>query len=90
MNVYPLEVEQVLEEHPDVVEVAVYGVPDDDWGTRVCAAVVGEADEAALAAWARERLAPPKRPKTWTFVADLPRTATGKVRRDRLGAPRDS
>ncbi len=84
VNVYPLEVEQVLEEHPDVVEVAVYGVPDDEWGTRVCAAVVGEATEEQLTAWARERLAPPKRPKSWSFVADLPRTATGKVRRDRL------
>lgn len=85
VNVYPLEVEQVLEEHPAVVEVAVYGVPDDDWGTRVCAAVVGTATEDELVAWARERLAPPKRPKTWSFVADLPRTPTGKVRRDRLG-----
>ncbi len=84
VNVYPLEVEQVLEGHPDVVEVAVYGVPDEEWGTRVCAAVVGEADEEQLDAWARERLAPPKRPKSWEFVAELPRTPTGKVRRDRL------
>jgi long-chain acyl-CoA synthetase len=85
VNVYPLEVEQVLEEHPDVVEVAVFGVPDDEWGTRVCAAVVGAATEEQLVAWARERLAPPKRPKSWSFVDDLPRTATGKVRRDQLG-----
>ncbi|MBS45457.1 MAG: AMP-dependent synthetase [Nocardioides sp.] len=92
VNVYPTEVEQVLAEHPDVVEVAVYGVPDDDWGQRVCAAVVGTGpdplDHEALAAWARERLAPPKRPKTWTTVPALPRTLTGKVLRDRLpGAP---
>ena len=38
-----------------------------------------------LAAYARERLSPPKRPKTWTFLDDLPRTPTGKVRRDKLG-----
>ncbi|MFC5178851.1 class I adenylate-forming enzyme family protein [Nocardioides taihuensis] len=84
VNVYPLEVENALREHPGVEDVAVYGVPDDEWGTRVCAAVVGTAREPELAAWARERLAPPKRPKSWVFLDDLPRTATGKVRRDRL------
>ena len=41
VNVYPLEVEQTVREHPGVVDVAVYGVPDPDWGQRVCAAVVG-------------------------------------------------
>ncbi len=85
VNVYPLEVENALREHPGVEDVAVFGVPDDDWGHRVCAAVVGSADESELAAYARERLSPPKRPKTWTFLDDLPRTPTGKVRRDRLG-----
>ncbi len=84
VNVYPLEVENALREHPGVEDVAVFGVPDDDWGHRVCAAVVGSADEAELAAYARERLSPPKRPKTWTFLDDLPRTPTGKVRRDEL------
>ncbi|WP_137292158.1 class I adenylate-forming enzyme family protein [Nocardioides dongxiaopingii] len=80
VNVYPLEVELVLGEHPGVDDVAVYGVDDPDWGARVCAAVVGTASEAELAAYARERLAPPKRPKTWTFLDTLPRTLTGKVR----------
>jgi long-chain acyl-CoA synthetase len=84
VNVYPLEVENALRELPGVEDVAVYGVPDDDWGQRVCAAVVGSATEPELAAYARERLSPPKRPKTWTFLDDLPRTATGKVRRDEL------
>lgn len=84
VNVYPLEVEQVLREHPGVVDVAVYGVPDAEWGQRVCAAVVGTASTEELAAWCRERLAPPKRPKTWTSLDDLPRTLTGKVRRDVL------
>ncbi|MGV3563871.1 MAG: class I adenylate-forming enzyme family protein [Nocardioides sp.] len=84
VNVYPLEVEQALREHPDVVDVAVYGVPDPTWGQRVCAAVVGTASAASLDTWSRERLAPPKRPKTWTFLDDLPRTLTGKVRRDEL------
>lgn len=85
VNVYPTEVEQVLEECPGVTEVAVYGVPDPTWGQRVCAAVVGTASEAELAAYAREHLAPPKRPKTWMFVDALPRTLTGKVLRRDLG-----
>ena len=85
VNVYPLEVEQVLGEHPGVADVAVYAVDDPDWGQRVCAAVVGTATETELTAYARERLAPPKRPKTWVFREALPRTLTGKVRRDELG-----
>ena len=84
VNVYPLEVENALRELPGVEDVAVYGVPDAEWGHRVCAAVVGSAGEAELTAYARERLSPSKRPKTWTFVDDLPRTSTGKVRRDAL------
>lgn len=84
VNVYPLEVEQVLEQHPGVADVAVYGVPDATWGQRVCAAYVGEASVAELDGFVRERLAPPKRPKTWTRLDALPRTLTGKVRRGDL------
>ncbi len=84
VNVYPLEVEQVLLEHPGVDDVAVYGVPDDHWGQRVCAAYVGAANAADLDAFVRERLAPPKRPKSWHLLRDLPRTPTGKVLRGQL------
>ena len=84
VNVYPLEVENALRDHPGVVDIAVYGVADDRWGQRVCAAVVGPASAAELDAFARERLAPPKRPKEYHHLDDLPRTLTGKVRRDRL------
>jgi long-chain acyl-CoA synthetase len=84
VNVYPLEVEQALLEHPGVGDVAVYGVPDDDWGQRVCAAYVGSATPAELDAFVRDRLAPPKRPKTWHPLPDLPRTLTGKVLRTDL------
>lgn len=87
VNVYPTEVEQVIGEHPQVVEVAVYGVPDPDWGERVCAAVVGSASEADLASYARDLLAPPKRPKSWVFLDALPRTLTGKVIRSTLRPP---
>jgi acyl-CoA synthetase (AMP-forming)/AMP-acid ligase II len=81
VNVYPAEVEAVLDAHPGVVESAVFGVPDPDWGQRVVAAFVGDVDPAELAAWARERLAPAKRPKSLHPLAELPRTSTGKVRR---------
>lgn len=85
VNVYPLEVENTIREHPGVEDVAVYAVPDDHWGQRVCAAVVGEATAAELDVFARGRLVPAKRPKEYHRVDDLPRTPTGKVRRDLLG-----
>lgn len=88
VNVYPLEVELVLGEHPGVDDVAVYAVDDPRWGQRVCAAVVGTATETELVAHAREHLAPPKRPKTWTFLDELPRTLTGKIRRQELPSPK--
>jgi long-chain acyl-CoA synthetase len=88
VNVYPLEVEQVLLSHPGVTDAAVFGVPDEAWGQRVCAAVVGTVTEADLHAFVHERLAPPKRPKTWHVVDELPRTLTGKVRRDELPGQR--
>ncbi|WP_203335632.1 class I adenylate-forming enzyme family protein [Nocardioides limicola] len=84
VNVYPAEVEDVLAGHPAVRDVAVYGVPDPDWGQRVCAAVVGDIGGDELGRWARERLAPPKRPKEYHFTEELPRTLTGKVRRGDL------
>jgi long-chain acyl-CoA synthetase len=81
VNVYPAEVEQVLGEVAGVEDIAVYGVDDEDWGQRVCAAVVGTADDATLDAYAREHLAPAKRPKEYHRLDVLPRTPTGKVRR---------
>jgi acyl-CoA synthetase (AMP-forming)/AMP-acid ligase II len=81
VNVYPAEVEAVLDAHPHVVESAVFGVPDEEWGQRVVAAYVGTAENGDLAAWARERLAPAKRPKGLHRLGELPRTSTGKVRR---------
>jgi acyl-CoA synthetase (AMP-forming)/AMP-acid ligase II len=86
VNVYPLEVERALAACPGVAEVAVFGVPDERWGTRVCAAVVGDVEEEALRLHARERLAPAKRPKDVVRVAALPHTDRGKVRRSTLAA----
>ncbi|HET9861711.1 MAG TPA: AMP-binding protein [Nocardioidaceae bacterium] len=84
VNVYPVEVENVLGSHPAVDDVAVFGVDDEQWGLRVCAAVVGAASPDELEELARERLAPPKRPKDYFVVDKLPRTPTGKVRRLQL------
>jgi long-chain acyl-CoA synthetase len=81
VNVYPVEVEHVLAEHPDVREVAVFGVDDERWGQRVCAAVVGDATAEDLTAFAAERLSPPKRPKNYFRIETLPHTPTGKIKR---------
>ena len=81
VNVYPAEVERVLGEVSGVDDVAVFGVEDDTWGQRVCAAVVGDADLEAIQAHARSHLAPAKRPKEYHRLGALPRTPTGKVRR---------
>jgi malonyl-CoA/methylmalonyl-CoA synthetase len=88
-NVYPRDVEEVLRDHPAVVDVAVVGVPDSEWGERVVACVVtGEAGDGttreALLTWAAERLAPYKRPREVRFVDELPRNAMGKVVRAAL------
>jgi long-chain acyl-CoA synthetase len=81
VNVYPVEVENALRQHPQVRDVAVFGVDDPDWGQRLVAAVVGDADHEALRELARQRLAAPKRPKEYHRVDELPFTATGKLRR---------
>jgi long-chain acyl-CoA synthetase len=86
VNVYPVEVEAALSEVPGVVEVAVFGVTDDEWGERVCAAVVGAVDEPTLRRHAAQRLAPYKRPKAYFLVDQLPHTPTGKLRRRDLPA----
>jgi long-chain acyl-CoA synthetase len=86
VNVYPAEVEQVLNGLAGVEQVAVFGVDDERWGQRVCAAVVGTVDAAAVHRWAGERLAGYKRPKDVYVVEALPHTSTGKVQRRRLPA----
>jgi malonyl-CoA/methylmalonyl-CoA synthetase len=83
-----LEIEEVLQSHASVSEVAVVGVPDETWGERVVACVVAReghaCDEAALRAFARERLASYKVPKQVVSMCDLPRNAVGKVMKPEL------
>jgi len=82
-NVYSIEVENVLYIHPDVLEAAVVGIPDDTWGEAVCAAVVPRAgrniDENAIRDHCREMLASFKVPKNVAFLDALPKTGSGKI-----------
>jgi acyl-CoA synthetase (AMP-forming)/AMP-acid ligase II len=87
-NIAPAEIEDVLAEHPGVLEAAVIGVPDDEWGQRI-AAVVVLADGANVGAdelreWVRSRLRSSKTPDLVTFRPELPRTDTGKLLRRNL------
>ncbi len=89
--VSPFEVEATLVQHPAVLEAAVIGVPDAEGLTKTKAFVVlkpgvhpADVDEAALKAFVKERLAPYKYPRAIEFVADLPKTATGKIQRFKL------
>ncbi|MDP4502297.1 class I adenylate-forming enzyme family protein [Nonomuraea turcica] len=89
LNVYPREVEQVLEEHPGVAEAAVAGLPSARWGEEVTAWVVPAGHSPAvsgdaLIAFARARLAPYKCPKRVLFIDALPRNAMGKIVRHEL------
>jgi long-chain acyl-CoA synthetase len=84
VNVYPAEVERVLAEVAGVAEVAVFGVDDERWGQRVEAAVRGDVDAGSVLAAAMDRLPPARRPRRVHVVADLPRTATGKILRREL------
>jgi acyl-CoA synthetase (AMP-forming)/AMP-acid ligase II len=85
INVYPREVEEALMSHPEVAEALVYGVDDPEWGQQVRALVLsvpgGALEPESLRTWARSHLAPHKCPRTITLVDELPRTATGKVKR---------
>lgn len=77
-----LEIEDALRLHPAIRDVAVVGVPDEEWGERVAAAIVAEGEPPTLEAlrtWARDRLAPYKVPSRLLVVSDLPRNVMGKV-----------
>jgi long-chain acyl-CoA synthetase len=90
-NVYPAEVESAIYGHPDVADVAVIGVPDAKWGEAVKAMVVCKPgktpDPQDIIAWARQRVAAFKTPKSIDFIEALPRNASGKILRRELREP---
>jgi long-chain acyl-CoA synthetase len=91
VNIYPREIEDLLIEHPAVDDVAVIGVPDDEYGESVKAVVTlregytsGDALERDIIDWTRARLAHYKCPKSVTVVGSLPRSVAGKMMKHRL------
>ena len=92
-NIYSIEVERILSEHPAVAEVAVFGIPDEKWGESVKAVVAldepaeDEVSAADLIAWTREHLAAYKCPKSVDFLEALPRNPTGKIMKKDLRQP---
>ncbi len=90
-NVYPAEVESAIFGHPAVQEVAVIGIPDQKWGETVKAVVVAKPgmsiEEADIIAWARDRIAAFKAPRSVDVIEALPRNASGKILRKDLRAP---
>ncbi len=97
VNIYPQEIENALTMHPDVVDVAVLGVPDPEMGEQVKAvvqvaalAVGGQELTDRLDAYGREQLAGFKRPRSFEFTTEELRTPVGKIRRgplrERFGA----
>ncbi len=90
-NVYPREVEEVLYEHPKIREAAVVGVPHDEWGEEIGAAVVlHEGEELApeeVSSYVKERIAAYKYPRVVWFLDDLPKGPTGKILKREIEAP---
>ena len=83
LNIYPAEIENVLYQHPDVLECAVIGIPDDIWGEAVKAVVVSKSgaklSEEEVIEFCRGKIAPFKRPRSVDFAEKLPRNVSGKI-----------
>ena len=90
-NVYPREVEEVLYEHPKIREAAVLGLPNDEWGEEVGAAVVPqdgeELDPAEVSDYVKERIAAYKYPRVVWFMDELPKGPTGKILKREIEPP---
>jgi fatty-acyl-CoA synthase/long-chain acyl-CoA synthetase len=91
MNIYPAEIEAALEQHPGIFDVAVFGIPSEQWGEQVHATVVlatgTSLSEADVIGYAREHLAAYKCPRSVAFASELPRTGSGKLLKRELRAP---
>jgi fatty-acyl-CoA synthase/long-chain acyl-CoA synthetase len=91
MNIYPAEIEAALEQHPEIYDVAVFGIPSEEWGEVVHATVVRSPGSSLtgeqITAFAREHLAGYKVPRSVDFTDELPRTGSGKLLKRQLRAP---
>jgi acyl-CoA synthetase (AMP-forming)/AMP-acid ligase II len=91
MNIYPAEIEAALEHHPGIYDVAVFGIPSQQWGEAVHATVVRSPGSSLtgeeVTAFAREHLASYKVPRSIDFATELPRTGSGKLLKRQLRAP---
>ena len=91
MNIYPAEIEAALEQHPEIYDVAVFGIPSEEWGEVVHATVVRSPGSSltgeGITAFAREHLAGYKVPRSVDFMDELPRTGSGKLLKRQLRAP---
>jgi acyl-CoA synthetase (AMP-forming)/AMP-acid ligase II len=91
MNVYPAEIEAALDQHPEIYDVAVFGIPSQEWGEAVHATVVrapgSTLTAAEVTAFARDHLAGYKLPRSVAFTDELPRTGSGKLLKRQLRAP---
>jgi acyl-CoA synthetase (AMP-forming)/AMP-acid ligase II len=90
-NVFPAEVENAVHSHEDIIDVAVIGIPDEQWGEAIKACVVlrpgAELSEDEIIAYARTQIAGFKAPKSIDFIPELPRNPSGKILRRELRAP---
>jgi len=91
VNIYPAEIEDTLHRHPDVLDAAVFGVPDDDWGERVHAALQlrpgATATPETIIGFCRRQIADYKVPREVSFHEDFPRDAAGKLLKRQLREP---
>ncbi len=91
VNIYPAEIEAALEAHADINDVAVFGIPDEEWGEAVHAIVVVRTGAALskeqITAFARQSLAGYKVPRSISFMDDIPRTGSGKILKRDLRKP---
>ncbi|MEO6651844.1 MAG: AMP-binding protein [Ilumatobacteraceae bacterium] len=91
MNIYPAEIEGVLEQHPGIYETAVFGIPSEEWGETVHAVVVkhpaAELDDDGVARHARQHLASYKVPRSVSWMDELPKTGSGKILKRELRQP---
>ena len=96
VNIYPAEIESAMIAHPAILDIAAFGIPDDDWGEQVKAVIEvtgafkgneGPELEAEILGWSKERLAKYKCPRSIDFVAEMPRDPNGKLAKRKLRDP---